>query len=318
MTLFLSVDQRSTVEARPVLNFFIRRFFRIAPLFYLALVVYTVAYGTGPNYWAPKGIQWWQYPLTMVFLNSWHPESINAIIPIGWSVAVETMFYLLIPFLYKLLKDTNATLIFIVISLIVQKILVVALGPILASISPSYIVERYFYFWLFAQLPVFAMGILAYQIVGNSKNKRDPKLGTALLITALFLFVTFLNINTYLNLIPVHVFYGFGFLILTLSLYFHPNKLFVNPVTRWIGKISYSLYLVHFIVEKYIYVLFPVALPFGKTAQFVIYFLVTILISSIVSSVTYHLIEVQGMKLGKNLILKLENRAYKEAIEETD
>jgi peptidoglycan/LPS O-acetylase OafA/YrhL len=162
------------------------------------------------------------------------------------------------------------------------------------------------------------MGILAYQIVGNSKNKRDPKLGTALLITALFLFVTFLNINTYLNLIPVHVFYGFGFLILTLSLYFHPNKLFVNPVTRWIGKISYSLYLVHFIVEKYIYVLFPVALPFGKTAQFVIYFLVTLLISSIVSSVTYHLIEVQGMKLGKNLILKLENRAYKEAIEETD
>lgn len=40
LTLFLSMGSRAAQERRPTLNFFLRRFFRIAPLFYCAMLYY--------------------------------------------------------------------------------------------------------------------------------------------------------------------------------------------------------------------------------------------------------------------------------------
>ena len=40
LTLFLSLDSRRRTEARPVANFFVRRFFRIAPFFYAGALFY--------------------------------------------------------------------------------------------------------------------------------------------------------------------------------------------------------------------------------------------------------------------------------------
>ena len=39
LTLFLSSSKRFSSEERPIFKFFIRRFFRIAPLFYLTVIV---------------------------------------------------------------------------------------------------------------------------------------------------------------------------------------------------------------------------------------------------------------------------------------
>src|SRR5688500_15882045 len=50
-TLFLSYKNRSPLESHPTRNFFIRRFFRIAPMYYLGIVYYLIQNGTGPNYW---------------------------------------------------------------------------------------------------------------------------------------------------------------------------------------------------------------------------------------------------------------------------
>ncbi len=307
LTLFLSTDQRRQSEKNPTRNFFIRRFFRIAPLFYLAVIFYTLKFGTGPNYWAPKGIGWLQYSLTVLFLNGWHPEAINAIIPLGWSIAVEMTFYLMIPYLYKTLKDKGATLIFIIVSLILQKILTTIYEPFLLQYFLGYLVHRYFDLWLFSQLPIFGMGILAYQILRQREQTHNKILGGSLILTALFMFSAFLEVNSYLNLIPIYVFYGIGFLAFTLGLYFYPNRFFVNPITRWIGKVSYGLYFIHYPVLLQIKHWFPLDAYFGKTTQFAVYFIAALIVSSGIAALTYQFIEVLGMNLGKRLIRKLEN-----------
>lgn len=305
LTLFLSTDQRAHLEKNPIRNFFIRRLFRIVPLFYLSVLAYTVVFGTGPNYWAPNGLEWWHYVLTLLFLNGWHPEAINAIVPLGWSIAIEMTFYPLIPFLYKKIKGMTDAILFIVISLILQIILVTFYKPILLKYATGYIVQSYFYLWFFAQLPIFGLGILTYLFLKEQPQK-SRKLGIALLTLFVLLYIAFLQTGTYLDIIPHHFFYGIVFLVLTLGLYFNPIKLLVNSFTRWIGKISYSLYLVHFIFLPYLRGWINLD-GLGKTIQFSLYFLILLIISSVISYITYRLVEIPSMNAGKRLIHKLEN-----------
>ena len=100
LTLFLSLAARKQQEERANLSFFIRRFFRIAPAFYCAIIIYTAYYGMSVRYWAPNGLEWWYIPLTAFFMHGWHPETITSVVPGGWSIAVEMTFYLFVPYLF--------------------------------------------------------------------------------------------------------------------------------------------------------------------------------------------------------------------------
>jgi peptidoglycan/LPS O-acetylase OafA/YrhL len=107
LTLSMSWHSRNSQEMSPIRNFYLRRFFRVAPMFYVAIVFYLFLNGFAPSYWAPNGIQWWFVPLTVLFLNGFHPESITSVVPGGWSIAVEMNFYLILPFLMLHLKKTK-------------------------------------------------------------------------------------------------------------------------------------------------------------------------------------------------------------------
>src|SRR5512133_787814 len=80
LTLFLSMGSRSHQEAAPTRNFFIRRFFRIAPMYYLALAFFFLLDGLSARYWAPHGIPWWYPVMTIFFLNGYHPVMINSVV----------------------------------------------------------------------------------------------------------------------------------------------------------------------------------------------------------------------------------------------
>ena len=101
-TLFRSFKLRSTTESSPIKNYFIRRFFRIAPLYYLAIIYYLWQDGTGPRYWlgnAPK-ITNSNIISNVFFLHGLNPYWITSLVPGGWSVTVEVMFYLCVPILF--------------------------------------------------------------------------------------------------------------------------------------------------------------------------------------------------------------------------
>ena len=68
------------------------------------------------------------------------------------------------------------------------------------------------------------------------------------LLGSLFLFASFLSVHTFHNLLPKHFLYGLAFVLFSLSLHYFPQFLFVNRFTVLIGKLSFSMYLVHFMV----------------------------------------------------------------------
>lgn len=49
--LYSSYKYHQSKDRYPVLSFYLRRFFRIAPLFYLAVIFYLWHDGFGPRYW---------------------------------------------------------------------------------------------------------------------------------------------------------------------------------------------------------------------------------------------------------------------------
>ena len=159
LTLFLSMASRKEQqEENFILNFFIRRFFRIAPAFYLAIIAYTAYDGFSPRYWAPNGIEWWYVPLTVFFLNGWHPETITSVVPGGWSIAIEMTFYLFVPYLFLKLDGIRKTLFAIFLSLIFSRI---ASFSIIHFLSPhysndqKYIVDNFSFLCFFLNFPFF-------------------------------------------------------------------------------------------------------------------------------------------------------------------
>lgn len=304
-TLFLSLTQ-GRPEHAPLRNFYLRRFFRIAPAFYVAVLVDFIWVGCHQP-------DRWRYLLAILFLNGWSARAINLPIVGTWSVAVEAMFYLLVPVLFRRIRNVRSALLFF-----------------LAAWAVTYPVSRVFlhfdmkaweYFmlrWPVVQLPVFALGILAFRIYQVfvdrrqthpgfwSKGVRKGSSAALLLITAVLFFSNLGRGNNYL--VPGSL--CFVTLLLAGDLYAWP--LLFNRPLAWIGKISFSLYLFHFFFLPLVGWMFALprfaALPHGGAAVSICAFVVIGCVSIPLSWLTWRWIEIPGIALGRNLINRLEGR----------
>lgn len=90
-SLFLAHSEE--VEGVSLKRYFAKRFFRIAPMFYLVLLANFLWTGFGANF---KTIV-----LSLLFLHDLLPDTANVIPRGAWSVGVETLFYLLLPFFLR-------------------------------------------------------------------------------------------------------------------------------------------------------------------------------------------------------------------------
>jgi peptidoglycan/LPS O-acetylase OafA/YrhL len=281
-TLFLSLESAKS-ESR--VNFFIRRFFRIAPLLYVAILANLLLFGS-------QGMSKLEMFSGFVFLNGLSPKAMNLIAVGGWSVAVEASFYLFVPFLFDRLKTIKSCIILFLVSASV-------LGPIslwLASRATDRTTAQYFsFFWFPVEFPVFVLGVLAYLVWQRYLNGREKsrKISGLLIFAAAIVYAANLPFRD-----KGLYFSSLLFLPLLWSLYLCPWKLLVNGFTKFMGKISYSVYLVHFLVIR----LFAHAMPQyleSRPIGLVIVFVSILVLSVPLSTMTWMLVEEPGRKLGR-------------------
>jgi len=311
--LFLSNEARRPAERRPVVNFFLRRLFRIAPMFYVGIVFFVLLAGYAPRLWAPHGLGSAHVVLTALFLHGWHPETINSVVPGGWSIAAESSFYLLLPLLFRLVTTRTRALGFLAFTLVLGPLLNAWLAPRLTpDYRPgyAYLAENFKFFWIFGQLPVFACGILLYHLQRERRGQPDRRLGLACLTGAVAAgLVLFWQMPTLLPpAFPAVAAYGAAFGLFGLALHHWPTRVLINPVAVFFGKISYSLYFVHFAVMQYFYHRWHDGLPVAGPLATPLAYLLLLAVAGAISWVTWRVIELPGIALGRRLVARLAAR----------
>jgi peptidoglycan/LPS O-acetylase OafA/YrhL len=313
-TIFMTLERALSRESAVIRSFFIRRVLRILPMFWVGIVLYAFAPGRMP---CPIHIDMgFSYYLVAALLqHGWHPYYLNTIVPGGWSIAVEVTFYIIAPFLFFRIRNWQGALFFLLIALLICVTannglhFLINHQLLFRQLNPE-LVESFSQFWFPSQLPVFACGILAYYIFKSlPESFRSRRNGLLLLVTALTSVYTVVGINGY-RLISVPTFFALGFILLVLALAIYPFPVLVNPVTCFLGRISYSVYLMHFLILQLAIQAFQAYLPvaFSKPLlAYVLLFAATLAFVTPLSWMTYKLIEQPFIRLGSSLVRRLNS-----------
>ncbi len=292
MTLCMSWQARNDGP----LPFYIRRFFRIAPMFYLSIPLFLWARGFEPSIYAPDGIGWRHIAMAATFTHGFMPDTITSVVPGSWSIADEMMFYAILPLLMlgldrvRFLTAALAVMVAIWVCFAIQRN---AYAYAMHIADPAWRAAwgTFLYLWFVQQLPCFLFGMLAFKWIAEGRAVRCPAAIVLISVVAMVL-VAFFPTLPFIGRGGLSTQYGFIFAIFALGLGHWQPWFLVNPVIGWIGKVSFSAYLVH------LWIISAFAVPHANYAEA---FASLTVITVAISSITYLLIEKPFNRVGGRL-----------------
>jgi peptidoglycan/LPS O-acetylase OafA/YrhL len=296
LTLVLSWQHRSNTDANPGKAFWARRFFRIAPLFYLMLLIAALV-TTGDSTVVPPSMRgdiftWPNLLAHITFVFGWFPWFQNSWIGVEWSIGVEMTFYALFPLIMRRIFPKASPWLFVLggfgMSLIWPHLLQYFFGP-----WPKW--ARSYLFWSFPTQAVwFAAGIA---IVKFDHSPTFRGWGMLWLLWALFL-----GWHNWPVLISNAVWVVPNYLLVWLSWHDHRDVAWLthNRALQYVGTRSYSLYLTHWMILGMVSDL-PWANPHNLTSFF-LRLGAALSLSLVASELSYRFIEQPGIRLGKRVI----------------
>lgn len=335
ITLCLSSSQRS--EASPV-SFYMRRFFRIAPLFYLAILFYflwrvLLQYHDHGVFAVPDGYSIRGILETVFFVHGFDPKSYNFVVPGGWSIAAEMSFYAVFPLLYLVQckyrkgKFLAFSVFVFIASLLVKTMLIYGVQQKLVEKGylHTFVLEYDFLDKsLLSQINVFLIGIACYQYISAEGNvRRSSSKMVALSIPLMILSGFLLNSKSYTHtpftglLYPVLSAIAFALISMRLSAVeefkSHASRLLIKA-----GQLSFSMYILHFFILDIVDFIFDRSIyAFIQTPELRLALLypAALLLTFFLSKITYGKIEKRGIEAGSKLIRKIEQRRQRKGAE---
>lgn len=307
-TLCLSYERRRG-EPNGVCCFYIRRYFRIAPLYYIAILSYmSFAQVLVPLARIPLEIDVGPYTIrnvlaNMSFVHWCVPSANNNIVPGGWSIGTEMAFYLIFPLLFEFVRRVVAGGVYRLIVFICV-VTVANIGiEVLISTATHYSIynNSFMYFSLINQLPVFMIGFLAFYTA-------HPSIPLASGSVASFLFILFTAIALacwrqqtplYFSVIPTISGASFFFLLELLR-----NFRFQHTVIAALGQVSFSMYIFHFFFAWGLvpFIVKAVGIYIQSDLLFVSCFLAVSGLTYIIAVFTWRKIEVRGIIIGNRIV----------------
>lgn len=229
------------------LSFMIKRYFRIAPLFYFGLAIYFLfrIYIGGTLQYSFLSISSNVLLLHGLYLT---PLASNAV-PGGWTIGAEFIFYLIFPFIFIWVRGKPKRFAFLASASVLFAVLAAIIVYVIAGKPFNITNNGQMYMAISTQFPCFVTGMFAYYIIDHKTRSilKSSYLNLFFsIITATF--VVNFWLSNYLQsikylLIPSISGLCFFFLLCGL-LQLRPKWPSIFPE---IGKRSYSIYIVHFV-----------------------------------------------------------------------
>jgi peptidoglycan/LPS O-acetylase OafA/YrhL len=314
LSLTLSWHARHPTGIGGVRDYLLRRFFRVAPMFYFGIGLYLLLFGWGPRRFAPDGIGGLDVALTALFLHGWWPTAINSVVPGGWSIADEAMFYLILPGFMLLVRSLTWLTITTVAAVAASHVLFAYLiqhFPLEWSFPPSLWIPMLR--WGFQnQAPNFLFGIVAAAVLMKWPNRasQDSRWRweglAAVVLFAVMILQYSLMTNPWVSPTTIFSTCAAGLCVL---LHRSPIPILVNPVMTRIGRVSFSMYILHFALLAPVFGLVVTIIWMLKSNSaviFPVYFPLLVGTTFVVASITFALIEAPFMALGRRLIARLQ------------
>lgn len=295
-TLFRSLDVR---KENGFGKYYLRRFFRIAPLYYLIIIIVFSLSG-GQSYYMvdiDKATSIFNLLAHMFFINGFFTNYFNSILGVEWTIFVEVSFYIILPIFYiyrKYLLQITILLLFIsLIGFIVPKIM-----------QFNELEKMQLYFSPIIWFVVFAFGGLIYKYYHNNFIKDIfIKYKNSLLIGLILMFIFF----SYVKIPATALVFSFILGLLFIINSYNKINIFNNIILKKIGELSFSIYLIHFPIILYIKNNFrggELVMFDNQILNYILLCSFVFMIVLILSTITYRFVEQPFMKLGKKLIKK--------------
>ena len=163
MTLCMSLE-KNYGKPRWLIKYAVRRYFRIAPMYYLGIVLYFFwsfaknytqhgLLGPLPQYTATNVLT------NVILIHGFFPAAYNNIVPGGWSIGAEVVFYVLFPCLFLLYRTVRRPLLLSMFLLVACYLLISVVQWRLGQTTAG---SDFLYFNIANQLQVFIIGMLGF------------------------------------------------------------------------------------------------------------------------------------------------------------
>ncbi|MEX3955027.1 acyltransferase family protein [Trinickia sp. EG282A] len=257
VTIFMTLDAdvRKHYTTREVtLRFYVKRYFRTAPLYYSAIALYACVDWLGRSKLHANTIVLAKHDIAdvlanIVFVHAFVPSAANGVVPGGWSIGDEMVFYAAAPLLFFFIRSPlRMGMVAVGITGACLMAIFWASDGGLASIAD----DSYLYFSPATQIPCFVVGICLWFAARRTVVRRDP-LGPTASAVAFAVMVGGLMTTLVLAtgrgqfpvLAPVSSAVGAAGMVAILS-GCRVNWLVARPLLA-IGRESYGIYISHFV-----------------------------------------------------------------------